>query len=584
MWVAYSSEGRCTHLCYTGGPVTPEKLSEALIERKLLTHQQMGEIVQAQQRDGGELSKHILSSGYLPEDSFREFLSTCYQVKSITLVECEIEDEIINLVPEDIAMRFQLLPVGRHGRVLEVAMANPDNIFAIDDLKFFTGLDIAPRVAPDVEIREAIDKYYDRADTLASVMEEMDEDIDLIEVDEDILNSRDIEEESQAAPVVKLVNSLFVDAVNRGASDIHIEPFEKMMRVRYRIDGILHEMMNPPNRLKSAIISRIKIMSEMDIAERRVPQDGRIKLRIGRRTIDMRVSTLPTLYAEKIVLRILDKENLQVDLNKLGFQNDPMDKFMDAIHSPYGMVLVTGPTGSGKTTTLYSALTKINTEGVNIITTEDPVEYNLEGINQVQVNDDVGLSFASALKSILRQDPNIVMVGEVRDLETASIATKAALTGHLVLSTVHTNDAPSTIGRLIDMGIEPFLVSSSVRLILAQRLVRKICDRCKVELEIKSEVLVEAGLTPEVAESATIYEGSGCPNCNGSGYSGRVGLYEVMVMSPGLREMILDRASTAELRERAMSDGMITLREDALWKMTQGMTSLEEVLRETNKD
>jgi type IV pilus assembly protein PilB len=372
--------------------------------------------------------------------------------------------------------------------------------------------------------------------------------------------------------------------VQRGASDIHVEPYEKTMRVRYRIDGVLHDMMSPPTRLKSAIISRLKIMAELDIAERRVPQDGRIKLRIGSRNIDMRVSTLPTIFDEKIVMRILDKDNLQVDLNKLGFQNRPLDDFLKAISSPYGMVLVTGPTGSGKTTTLYSALTKINTVNVNIITTEDPVEYNLPGINQVQINEEVGLTFAGALRAILRQDPNIVMVGEIRDLETASIATKAALTGHLVLSTVHTNDAPSTVGRLVDMGIEPFLVASSVRLILAQRLVRRICSKCKAPIELHPEVLVEAGMSPEEAAAAKPHKGPGCPGCSGSGYAGRVGLYEVMVMTPTLREMVLDRASTAELRERAIGDGMVTLRQDALWKMAQGMTTLEEVLRETNLD
>jgi type IV pilus assembly protein PilB len=461
-------------------------------------------------------------------------------------------------------------------------MVNPENLFAIDDLKFYTGLEVSPLVAPEPEVKAAIDKYYDRADTLASVMQEMDDDVDVLEDDEEILRTQDMEAESQAAPVVKLVNSLLADAVQRNASDIHVEPYEKHMRVRYRIDGVLHDMMSPPTRLKSAILSRLKIMAEMDIAERRVPQDGRIKLRVGSRTVDMRVSSLPTLFDEKIVLRILDKDNLQVDLNRLGFQTQPLDEFAKAIKSPYGMVLVTGPTGSGKTTTLYSALTKINTPEVNVITVEDPVEYNLDGINQVQVNDEVGLSFASALKSILRQDPNIVMIGEIRDLETASIAVKAALTGHLVLSTLHTNDAPSSVGRMIDMGIEPFLVSSSVRLILAQRLVRRICDRCKQEDPVPPEVLVEAGLSEEEAGKAKIYRGAGCPNCNGSGYAGRLGLYEVMVLSPVVREMILDRASTAELRERCTSEGMISLRKDGLWKLLQGVTSLEEVLRETN--
>ena len=564
--------------------MTNEKLSEALLASKLLTPEQLGNIVEAHQRQGGALSRHIIESGYIEEASFRDFLSSVFRVAAVDLGSMEIDNEIIKLVPEDIATRFQLVPVGRQGRVLEVAMANPDNLFAIDDLKFYTGLEVRPLVAPESAIKDAIDRYYDRAQTLKSVMDEMDGDIDVIDDDDELLATREMEAESQAAPVVKLVNSLLADAVQRGASDIHVEPYEKNMRVRYRIDGILHDMMSPPNRLKSAIISRMKIMAELDIAERRVPQDGRIKLRIGSKNIDMRVSTLPTLFDEKIVMRILDKSNLQVDLNKLGFQTGPLQHFLEAIKSPYGMVLVTGPTGSGKTTTLYSALTKINTVDVNIITTEDPVEYNLEGINQVQINDDVGLSFASALKSILRQDPNIVMVGEIRDLETASIATKAALTGHLVLSTLHTNDAPSSIGRLIDMGIEPFLVSSSVRLILAQRLVRRICSKCKAPVEIQPEVLVEAGMTPENAQTAQPQKGTGCPNCSGTGYSGRVGLYEVMVMTPRLKEMILDRASTAELRERAIADGMITLRQDALWKMAQGMTTLEEVLRETNID
>ncbi len=564
--------------------MTNEKLSEALLEHQLLTPEQLGSVVEAHQRQGGELSSCILASGYIEEEAFREFLSSIYRVGSVALPSLEIEPDVIRLVPEEIATRFLLVPIGRQGRVLEVAMANPDNLFAIDDLKFYTGLEVQPLVAPESEIKAAIDRYYDRAQTLASVMEEMDEDVDLVEDADEMLRTQEMEAESQAAPVVKLVNSLLADAVQRGASDIHIEPYEKNMRVRYRIDGLLHDMMSPPNRLKSAIISRLKIMAELDIAERRVPQDGRIKLRIGKRNIDLRVSTLPTLFDEKIVMRILDKENLQVDMNKLGFQDRPLEDFREAIESPYGMVLVTGPTGSGKTTTLYSALTNINTVGVNIITTEDPVEYNLEGINQVQINDEVGLSFASALKAILRQDPNIVMVGEIRDLETASIATKAALTGHLVLSTVHTNDAPSTVGRLIDMGIEPFLVASSVRLILAQRLVRRICEKCAEPEELQREVLIDAGMDEKLIDEGKLLKGTGCPACNGSGYSGRVGLYEVMVVTPTLREMVLDRASTAELRERAIADGMITLRQDALWKMSQGMTTFAEVLRETNMD
>ncbi|MCP4548978.1 MAG: type IV-A pilus assembly ATPase PilB [bacterium] len=564
--------------------MTPEKLSEALLERQLLSPDELGAVIEAQQRMGGPLSKHVMESGYMTEEAFRDFLSSVYGVKAIDLSTIEIEQDVIRLVSEDIATRFHLLPISRQGRTLVVAMCNPDNLFAIDDLKFYTGLEISPVVVPDNEVKEAIDKYYDQAETLASVMEDLDENIEFVDDEEEMLKTQQMEEESESAPVVKLVNSLLADAVTRGASDIHIEPFEKEMRVRYRIDGVLQEMMHPPVRLKRAIISRLKIMAELNIAERRIPQDGRIKLRLGKKTVDMRVSSLPTMFDEKIVMRILDQENLEVNLEKLGFQEEPLANFMEAIHCPYGMVLVTGPTGSGKTTTLYSALTKINTTSVNIITTEDPVEYNLPGINQVQVNDEVGLSFAAALKSILRQDPNIVMVGEIRDLETASIATKAALTGHLVLSTLHTNDAPSSIGRLVDMGIEPFLISSSVQMILAQRLVRRICTRCKEEIKISPDILVDAGIKREEAENLTLYKGAGCPNCNKSGYSGRVGLYEVMVVSPSVREMILDRASTAEIKDKAVAEGMITLRQDALWKMKQGSTTLEEVLRETSQD
>jgi len=564
--------------------VTPEKLSEALLERQLLSPDQMSAIIEAHQRQGGTLSKCILASGHISEETFCDFLASVYGVPAVDLRNTAIDPEVIKLVPEEIAMRFQLVPVSRRGRVLTVAMVNPDNLFAVDDLKFYTGLEVSPLVAPDSEIKAAIDRCYDRAETLASVMQAVDDEVDVIEAEDELLRTQDAEAESQAAPVVKLVNGILADAVMRGASDIHFEPYEKNLRVRYRIDGVLMEMMSPPFRLKNALISRIKIMSELDIAERRIPQDGRIKIRIGSRIVDVRVSTLPTIYDEKIVMRILDQENLQVDLNRLGFQPEALESFQTAIKSPYGMVLVTGPTGSGKTTTLYSALVKINTPKVNIITTEDPVEYNLEGINQVQVNEEIGLTFATALRAILRQDPNIVMVGEIRDLETASIATKAALTGHLVLSTVHTNDAPSTIGRLVDMGVEPFLVSSSVRCIVAQRLVRKICERCKAVEVLHADVLTEAGFAPAQAAEAKFYRGAGCPNCNGSGYSGRVGLYEVMAMTPVIREMVLDRASTADLRERAVAEGMISLRLDGLRKVLAGLTTLEEVLRETTID
>ncbi|MCK4350262.1 MAG: Flp pilus assembly complex ATPase component TadA, partial [Candidatus Krumholzibacteria bacterium] len=436
----------------------------------------------------------------------------------------------------------------REGRVLTVAMANPDNIFALDDIKFITGLDVRPVVATETAIKRAIDRFYDSADSLAEVMRDMEDDFEIVEDLED--DTALAEVQSEDAPVVKLVNSLIADAVNKGASDIHIEPFEKKLRVRYRIDGILHEMMSPPFKMKGAVISRLKIMAELDIAEKRVPQDGRIRIRIGSKKIDLRVSTLPTIFGEKVVMRILDKSNLQIDLTKLGFVPEALERFLKAIESPYGMVLVTGPTGSGKTTTLYSALNRINLPEHNIMTAEDPVEYNLDGINQVNVHEEIGLTFASSLKAFLRQDPNIVMVGEIRDLETASIAVKAALTGHLVLSTVHTNDAPSTINRMIDMGIEPFLVASSTNLILAQRLIRKLCTKCKNQIEIHTEAMRELGIAAE--QAFDIYEPVGCPSCSGTGYSGRIALYEVMPVSEEIRQMILDRSSIAEIKEQAV--------------------------------
>jgi type IV pilus assembly protein PilB len=457
-----------------------------------------------------------------------------------------------------------------------VALANPANIFAIDDIKFITGLEVQPVVCTESDIRAAIDKFYDSADSLKEVLEGLEEDIEVVEEQEEE-DAGALSAASENAPVVKLVNSLLSDAVKRGASDIHIECYEKHMRVRYRIDGVLQEMMNPPYKMKAAIISRLKIMSELDIAERRVPQDGRIKLKIGDKKIDLRVSTLPCIHGEKVVMRILDKGNLQLELEGFGMEEKAIRNVLRAVASPYGMVLVTGPTGSGKTTTLYSCLSRLNTPEVNIMTAEDPVEYNLDGINQVAVKDEVGLTFASALKAFLRQDPNIVMVGEVRDLETGSIAVKAALTGHLVLSTLHTNDAPATVNRLIDMGIEPFLVASSTNLIMAQRLVRRICKHCKRRMDVSKEALEELGINPEVP----VYDGAGCPECNETGYKGRQGLYEVMPITPALREIILDRGTTTEIRQAAIEEGMLTLRQDGIRNVERGTTTIEEVLRET---
>jgi type IV pilus assembly protein PilB len=475
------------------------------------------------------------------------------------------------------------LPVSRSGRQLVVAMANPNNIFALDDIKFITGYEVDARVAVEVTLKRAIDRAYDSAGTMADVMKGMEEELSVVEEDDDA----DIEGGlaiADEAPIVKLVNSLIADAVRKGASDIHIEPYEKSMRVRFRIDGVLQEMMSPPFKFKAAIISRLKIMAELDIAERRVPQDGRIKIKVLNRTIDLRVSSLPTIFGEKIVMRILDKTNLNVDLEKLGFEPKAMGEFVSAIANPYGMVLVTGPTGSGKTTSLYSALSRVNTPEVNVMTAEDPVEYNLDGINQVLVNEDVGLTFAAALKAFLRQDPNIIMVGEIRDIETASIAVKAALTGHLVLSTLHTNDAPSAIGRMIDMGVEPFLVASSVNLVLAQRLVRKNCLSCRKQIELPDEVLRELQMSHEDAAGATIYRGEGCLDCNGTGYRGRQGVYEVMPMTSRIRDLVLDRSSAGEIKKVAIEEGMLTLRRDALEKLKRGLTSVEEVLKETAAD
>jgi type IV pilus assembly protein PilB len=554
-----------------------DKIANQLVESSLISQEQLELALTEQTKTGGSLGYNLVKTGSISEKAFAEFLSQTYQVPAVDLDDLEADEHSIELIPTEVATKFQVVPIKREGRVLTVAMANPDNIFAIDDIKFITGLEVRPVVATETAIKRAIDRFYESADSLAEVMKDMQEDFEIVEELDDDASLAEVQ--SEDAPVVKLVNSLITDAVNKGASDIHVEPFEKKVRVRYRIDGVLHEMMSPPFKMKGAITSRLKIMAELDIAEKRVPQDGRIKIRIGNKKIDLRVSSLPTIFGEKIVMRILDKSNLQIDLTKLGFQAEALQKLVKGIEMPYGMVLVTGPTGSGKTTTLYSALNKINLPEYNIMTAEDPVEYNIDGINQVMVHEEIGLTFAAALKAFLRQDPNIVMVGEVRDLETASIAVKAALTGHLVLSTLHTNDAPSTINRMIDMGIEPFLVSSSVNVIMAQRLVRKLCTKCKKKEKIHPEALRELGATS--GEAFDIYKAEGCPACSNTGYSGRTGLYEVMPISDALREMILNRASASEIKEQAVREGMITLRGDGIIKLKAGITSLEEVLRES---
>ena len=569
----------------------PGRLGELLVRENLISLQQLQKAQDEQRKSGGRLGFNLTKLGYIEESELTAFLSKQYGVPSINLSEFEIDTDVIRLVPKEVAEKHQVIPVNRAGASLIVAMADPSNIFAIDDLKFLTGYNIEVVVASDGAIREAIEKYYGRHDARGAelnydeVMAEFDEDEIEVGGDDDQVNVVDLERSAEDAPVVKLVNLILIDAIKKGASDIHIEPYEKDFRVRYRIDGVLYEMMKPPLKLKAAITSRLKIMSQLDIAERRLPQDGRIKLKLGKgREMDYRVSCLPTLFGEKIVLRLLDKGNLQLDMTKLGFEAKPLTLFKSAIKRPFGMVLVTGPTGSGKTTTLYSALSELNKSTVNISTAEDPVEYNLHGINQVQMHDDIGLNFASALRSFLRQDPDIIMVGEIRDFETAEISVKAALTGHMVLSTLHTNDAPSTISRLLNMGIEPFLVTASVNLILAQRLARRICADCKTPIEVPESALLDIQIKPNEVGSFQVYKGQGCATCSETGYKGRVALYEVMDFGEELREFVINGASAAEIKAEAIRLGMQTLRMAALNKFKEGVTTIEEVTRTSASD
>ena len=567
-----------------------ERIGEILVRESIISSDQLKRALNDQRSSGKRLTYSLAKLGILGEKELSDFLSKQYGVPAISLSEFEIDPEVIELVPKEVAIKHTALPVQRAGSTLIVAMSDPSNIYAIDDLKFLTGLNIEPVVATDAAIEDSIQRYYEQPEQLESydeVIGDLDfEDIDFGDEGEDEFSVMDSQAEAEQAPVVKLCNLILLNAISKGASDIHVEPYEKQYRVRYRIDGVLHQEMTPPLKLKNAITSRMKIMSQLDIAERRLPQDGRIKMRIGKnREMDFRVSTLPTLYGEKIVMRLLDKEKLELDMTKLGFEKDPLEQFQENIHRPYGMCLVTGPTGSGKTTTLYSALSELNDDEVNISTAEDPVEYNLPGINQVQMHEDIGLNFATALRSFLRQDPDIIMVGEIRDFETAEIAVKAALTGHLVLSTLHTNDAPSTINRLLNMGIEPFLVTASVNMIVAQRLARRICRDCVTEDEQANEqALVDAGMSSAEAKECVPKRGSGCKVCSNTGYKGRVALYEVMVMTDPLKDLVLQGASTAELKAEAIRLGMVTLRRSGLNKVNEGMTTLDEILRVTASD
>jgi type IV pilus assembly protein PilB len=567
------------------------RLGEILIKEKLINEDQLKQALVYQQKNGGRLGTCLIKMGIITDDAITEVLSRQYGVPSINLKYYEVDPAVIKLIPQDTAVRYQIVPLSRVGATLTIAMTDPTNVFAMDDIKFMTGFNVEPVVASEAAVSEAISKFYgdvSSGEELTKVMKDLgaDEAGDLeLAAEEQEMDLAALEKAAEEAPIIKLVNLVLTDAVKRGASDIHMEPYEREVRIRFRIDGMLQTVMTPPLKLKDAITSRVKIMAKLDISEKRLPQDGRIMIKYRHQSrikeLDFRVSTVPTLFGEKIVMRLLDKENLRLDMTKLGFEPESLTKFEHAILRPYGMVLVTGPTGSGKTNTLYSSVSRLNTPETNIMTAEDPIEFQLAGINQVQMKDQIGLNFASALRAFLRQDPNIILVGEIRDFETAEIAVKAALTGHLVLSTLHTNDAPSTISRLMNMGIEPFLVATSVNLICAQRLVRRICSNCKEPLELPEQTLLDAGFTPEELKTVTIYHGKGCTQCNKSGYKGRVGLYEVMEVTDDLRELILVGASALELKKKALDGGMISLRHSGLTKVVQGNTTLDEVLRET---
>jgi type IV pilus assembly protein PilB len=571
------------------------KLGEILIKEKVISSEQLKQALEFQKTNGGRLGYALVKLGFLSDDEVTAVLSRQYGVPSINLAYFEVDPNVIKLIPMETAMKYQILPLSRVGSSLTVAMVDPTNVFAMDDIKFMTGFNIEPVVASEAAIGEAIKKHYgtiedvERKKEIEEIVSFIDEgqaeSVELEAEDESTLNLAALEKAAEEAPVIKLVNYILTDAVKRGASDIHMEPYEKEYRVRYRIDGMLATIMNPPNKLRDAIISRVKIMAKLDISEKRLPQDGRIMIRMmhngKKKQLDFRVSVLPTLYGEKVVMRLLDKENLRLDMTKLGFEPESLAKFQKAIFKPYGMVLVTGPTGSGKTNTLYSSIAQLNKPDTNIVTAEDPVEFQLPGINQVQMKEQIGLNFATALRSFLRQDPNIILVGEIRDFETAEIAIKAALTGHLVLSTLHTNDAPATISRLMNMGIEPFLVATSVHLICAQRLARRVCQECKYAEDLSPQVLIDSGFTPEEAETAKAYKGRGCATCGNKGYKGRVGLYEVLEVTDELRELILVGASALEIKRKAIEQGMISLRRSGLIKVAAGMTTLEEVIRET---
>lgn len=564
-----------------------EKIGTMLTKANIITEEQLRNALDDQKKTGEKIGSTLIKLGYVEDETLVKFLSKQFKIPPIKLTDIKADPEIISLIKAELAHRYEVFPVKKIGKTLILAMSNPSDIYAIEDISFNTGLDILPKVASALEINKLINEHYVVSKELSTLrdFEEETDDFEIVDSDideeEEQVDISKLEASGKSAPVIKLVNFLITDAVKRGVSDIHIEPYEKLFRVRFRLDGVLQEVLSPPLRMKAAIVSRVKIMASLNISERRIPQDGRINVRVGKKVIDLRVSIVPTLFGEKVVMRILDKSSLMLDMRDLGFEEDSLRKFIEAIEQPYGIVLVTGPTGSGKSTTLYSALSRLNTKEVQIITAEDPVEYNLKGINQVQVNEDIGFTFAVALRSFLRQSPNIIMVGEIRDTETAEIAVRAALTGHLVLSTIHTNDAPSTINRLVDMGIPPFMAAASLNLIQAQRLVRKICSECKEEIDPDPLLLKEANIDPKLLEGQKVYRGKGCSRCNQRGYKGRIAITEVLPITPGIRDLILQNCPAATVREKAKEEGLNTLRDDALLKVKKGVTTLEEVIRET---
>jgi type IV pilus assembly protein PilB len=562
------------------------KIGAILLSENLITEEQLQKAIEIQKKEGGRLGSILVKLGYIDEVKIAEFLSQQYGVPFVDLKSKQIDPKILSLIPKDLCKKYMVVPFDRAGNTLHVAIVDPSNAYALEDLRFITGYTIKPYVAVESTISQILEAESTTDLAMGSIIEESFEleDLEFEEISDKEVSIDALKKEVEDTPIVKLVNYILHEAIKRGASDIHVEPYEKDFRVRLRVDGVLYDLIKPPRNIKDAVISRLKILAELDIAEKRLPQDGRIKLRLPNKTVDMRVSTLPVLFGEKVVLRLLDKSNLQLDLEKLGFEPTSLERFIKGIESPYGMVLVTGPTGSGKSTTLYSALSRLNKVDVNIMTAEDPVEYNLFGINQVQIKDEIGLNFAAALRSFLRQDPDIIMVGEIRDYETAEIAIKAALTGHLVLSTLHTNDAPSTINRLLNMGIEPFLVASSTVVILAQRLARRICSKCAEKVRIPAEALLSVGFRKDEIDSFVPMKGKGCDACGGTGYKGRLALYEVMTVSEGIRELILRGANANELKRAAVEEGMITLRRSGLEKIKKGITTLEEVVRVTFAD